>query len=275
MIEDYQKLLNKDPQSKAFAPLAEALRESGKYPEAETTALEGIKKHPSYVGGYVSLGKILLDQGRVKDATPILKKAIELDPQNLLALQLQAQLLILTDLPKEALKIYKRILFLNPQSEKARSAIEKLENLTAEDFDEDSFQYQNLQNSPSPTGENLNEDEIQIKSQENTAAPYSGAAELEIDRKLSLVDALIVRNEIQRARDLIQNLMDKYPNREDILQRQELLTEEVTEEEATPLHPLQSREKIVLDRKRKILESILEKVENLRGNGIIDYSSPR
>ena len=30
MIEDYQKLLNKDPQSKAFAPLAEALRESGK-----------------------------------------------------------------------------------------------------------------------------------------------------------------------------------------------------------------------------------------------------
>lgn len=253
MVEDFSKLLIKDPNSKAFAPLAEALREMQKFSEAEKVAVSGVKRHPSYVGGYLALGRIMFDQSRLNEAGPLLKKAIDLDPQNLLALQLYAQFLLQSEQAKDALKIYKRILFLNPQSEKARVAVQKLESLTADEFEEDIFQYQKLST------------EQVIKE---TQHPL-GLRSTDIDRRLSLVDALIVRNEIEKARSVLEELNAKAPGHREILRRFELLEDPVPEEEATPIQPLKSREKLVIDRKIKLLESLLHRINAEREDSFV------
>ncbi len=253
-------MLKRDPGSKVFAPLAEAYREMGEWVRAEQVASDGIRRHPAYASGFVVLGRILSDQDRHREAFPILKKAADLDPENLLALQLLAKALLQLDLPKEALKIYKRVLFLNPQSERARSAVQRLESLSADEYEEDIFQYQNLKantvTSPLPE-----------KAKSNS---LSGT---ELDRKLSLVDALIVRHELDKARDILSDLNFRSPANKEIAKRFELLDEEVPEEGADLLHPLQSREKTVIERKKRLLTNLLQRIKERNEGQIIDSSN--
>jgi len=251
IIEDYRGLLQRDPNSKAFAPLAEALRENGDFQQAEIVAANGIRRHPEYVGGYVALGRILMEQARYADAGPILNKATNLDPQNLLALQLTGTLHLQNQQPKEALKAFKRILFLNPQSEKARNAVQKLESLSADEYEEDIFKYQKL--SPSS----------------HFAPASQSVSTQELERKLSLVDALIVRNDLEKARDHLLELNSRLPNNKEIAKRFALLEESFPEEEAMPLHPVASREKMVLEKKRKILENLLRRIKSYTEDSIL------
>ncbi|MEZ0393056.1 MAG: tetratricopeptide repeat protein [Pseudobdellovibrionaceae bacterium] len=262
-IEEYHRILQKDPNSKIFAPLAEALRESGDFPQAETVAANGIRRHPEYVGGYVALGRLLLDQGRFREALPILQKACELDAENLLALHLLGTLYLQTSQPKEALKAFKRVLFLNPQSEKARNAVQKLESLSADEYEEDLFEYSGPKNKA--------EKAPQAKENPTPAAPALSANELE--RKLSFVDALIVRNNLEKARSALMELNAKTPGHPEINKRFELLEEHSPEEEAMPLQPLLSREKVVFDRKKRLLENLLQRIKDHNEGLITDFSN--
>ncbi len=258
-IYEYRRLLAKDPMSKVFAPLAEALREIKQLAEAEKIAARGVQKHPNYVGGYVALGRVLMDQQKFEQALPILKEAKRLDPQNLLALQLLGTTLLQLKDPKEALKAFKMVLFLNPNSEKARKAVAKLESLSAEDYEEEIFQYQNL------SANNVKQAELQ--NDENTKPIEAAAAtesslisEAELERKLSLIDALILRNAFDRATSALQELNKRSPDHPEVLKRFEQLEEELPEEEATPIQPLLSREKLIFDRKKRILENLLHRI---------------
>ncbi len=252
IIEDYRRLLQKDPNSKAFAPLAEALRENGEFQQAEIVAANGIRRHLTYVGGYVALGRILMEQGRLAEARPILNKAQELDPENLLALQLIGNWHLQSQQPKDALKAFKRILFLNPQSEKARNAVQKLESLSADEYEDDLFQYQTLKSNAPP--------------QKAT----SKVSTQELDRKLSLIDALIVRNDLEKARMHLEELHGRAPDNKEIAKRFELLEESLPEEEAAPLHPVASREKMVFDKKRRLLENLLRRIKSYQEDAILE-----
>jgi tetratricopeptide (TPR) repeat protein len=256
VIEDYQRLLQRDPSSKAFAPLAEALRETGDFQQAEIIAANGIRRHPEYVGGYVALGRILMEQSRYNEAGPILERANQLDPQNLLALQLIGTWHLQNQQPKAALKAFKQILFLNPQSERARNTVQKLESLTADEYEEDLFQYQKIKNPPA-----------------STPAPTTASSQ-ELERKLSLVDALIVRNDLQKARNTLLDLNSRFPNNREINKRFDLLEESAPEEEALPLHPLASREKMVFERKKRLLENLLRRIKNHTEDSILEFSKP-
>lgn len=276
VIEEYRKILQKDVNSKAFAPLAEALRESGEFTQAEVVAANGIRRHPQYVGGYVSLGRVLMDQGRFQEALPILKKASELDPENLLALQLLGTLYLQISQPKESLKAFKRVLFLNPQSEKARKAVQKLEALSADEYEEDIFQYQTLQ----PQAEK-NRQPVRSKTSPPAPAPAPASQKTlpnqplagnELERKLSLVDALIFRNNLEKARQTLVELNQKSPGHPEIAKRFELLDEGTPEEIATPLHPLSSREKTVFERKKRLLENLLQRIKDHQ-EGLVFESS--
>jgi tetratricopeptide (TPR) repeat protein len=254
IIEDYRRLLQKDPNSKAFAPLAEALRENAEFQQAEIVAANGIRRHPEYVGGYVALGRILIEQSRHAEAGPILNKAVELDPQNLLALQLIGTLHLQTQQPKEALKAFKRILFLNPQSEKARNAVQKLESLSADEFEDDLFEYKNLKSQSPPV--------------------ITRVSPQEMERKLSLIDALIVRNDLDRAKEQLEELNTRAPNNKEIAKRFELLDETLPEEEAAPLKPVMSREKVVIERKRRLLENLLRAIKTHTEESIFESPKP-
>ncbi|MEN0058440.1 MAG: tetratricopeptide repeat protein, partial [Bdellovibrio sp.] len=116
-VERYQTLLEKDPSSQVFAPLAEAYREMGMLPEAQKVVTAGVQRHPQFVGGLVTYAKVWRDSGQLQKSLEALKKATALASENILAHQLLAEVYLASKNPKDALKSFKMVLFLNPQSQ--------------------------------------------------------------------------------------------------------------------------------------------------------------
>jgi tetratricopeptide (TPR) repeat protein len=247
-IEKYQDALRRDPHSKLFAPLAEAYRERGMMVEAEELARIGIQRHPEYVGGYIALGRTLCDQKRFDEATKILEKAVQLSPDNLLAYQLLGECYLNINRPKEALKAYKMSLFLNPMSARSRQAVEKLESLTADEYETDVFQMQNLKAPQSQTPNSAGK------------ATHKSASEMNqtLNRQLSLLDALIVRQDMKQARQLIESLRLDFPTNSEVAHRWNILVQDEPFESAEMLRPQLSREKAILTQKINKLTGLLK-----------------
>lgn len=253
-VEQYQKMLEQDPNSRVFAPLAEAYRKMGLLEKALETARKGVKLHPHFSGGHVALGQALLEKSDFPGAIVHLKKAAELSPENILAHLGLARALLRSRKAKEALHSYKMVLFLNPQNEEAQRAVARLESLTADEFEEDLF-------SMKPISENLVKTrESEKKIPRDTAVPSD---QRHLLRKLSLIDAFIARNDLERAHELAKKLHGRYPGEPEVQRRLDLLGEhfdEVSEEVPEPIKPIR-REVVVKNRQRHRLEKLLQKVQ--------------
>ncbi len=296
-IEKYQEILRKDPASKVFAALADAYRENGMTEVAESVGRRGIEKNPEYVGGYVALSRLLCAERRFEEALPYLTKAAQLAPENLLAYQLLGQAYIELKQPREALKAHKMALFLNPMSERSKKAVEKLETVSADEYEEDLFQMKPLPEAletlhrtattPSGPKQTLSE---RIRSVETTGfKPSARAREMaeqeqpsskfgksekallsesdemrRKDRQLSLIDALIVRNEITRAQVMADDLFMSHPEDPEVRKRWELLRDD---EEVVELRPRMTRERAVVDRQLKILKNLLNRALKIKAIG--------
>jgi tetratricopeptide (TPR) repeat protein len=260
-IEKYKEIFRKDPNSQVFAALSDAYRDLGMMAEAEKVARHGVQRHPTYVSGFVSLGRILVAQENWKEAEGVLLRAATLAPENLLAYQLLGQVYIQLKRPKEALKTYKLVLFLNPQSARAKKAVEKLESLTADEYDDEVFQMKKLSEKP----------EASIPNSSKSAPPQNasnqdlGGLEKSLERTLSLIDAYIVRNEIAQAKALLDRGKKEFIRDSKALKKLEsrwnLIAESEVFEEAVPLMPNMSREKLILERKVQKLQSLLHRIK--------------
>lgn len=249
-IQKYREVLKKDPQSKVFAALAEALREMNQLNEAERIATEGLKKHPQFVGGYVSLGRIYLDQQKHKEAERTLSLACQVDPENILAHHLLGTAYLEQNKTKEALRAYKMVLFLNPQSEKAKKAIERLESLTADEFEEDVFEMRPMK------------EEILLERRRSGPSEISETdKQKELHRELSLVDAYFVRNDLDKAKVILSKLYAMHPEDEQVRSRWEYVFESELDDSAEPISPIASREKQALQKKIQSLNKILRALE--------------
>lgn len=275
-IEKYQLILQKDPNSQVFAPLAEAYREMGLFQEAENVAKAGVKRHPTFAAGYVIYAKILKEQERIEECLKLAQRAVDLAPENIMAHQLLAEIYLQTKKPKEALKAFKMVLFLNPQSERARKAVSKLESLTADEYEDEVFEMSKIgkikeqfwveeekKSEPAP--------ESSLKTNSKIKAPPVPSRALE--RMLSLIDAFIVRNDLNKAKMLLSDTQTEFGDHPEIVQRMKLLhsrsgsmmaNPSPNEDEATPLKPLVSREKAIQQRKLETLEMMLRNIEAYR-----------
>jgi tetratricopeptide (TPR) repeat protein len=263
-IAQYEKLLEKDPASRVFAALADAYRDIGRLSEAEKLASIGIKRHPDYVGGYLALSRIFLSTKRASAAEDLLKQAVQLSPENLLAYQLLGQAYLELKRPMEALKAHKMVLFLNPLSEKSREAVARLEALTATEYDDDLFEMAPLKPSiPTPPPKKGMAPTSPLEKQESQ--PAKGTGEVALDRELSLIDALIVRNDIGQARTQLLALSQKYPDHPLVHRRWSYFEDEIPINEIEePIRPLMGREKMIWDKKRALLEGILHRIDQHR-----------
>jgi tetratricopeptide (TPR) repeat protein len=271
-IEKYRELLKKDPNSQAFAPLADAYRELGQYDVAEKFVRDGLRKHPQFAGGYVVLGKILKDRSRFEEALRAFKKAVDIAPENLLSHQLIGDVYLELKQPREALKSYKMVLFLNPHSAKAKKITEKLESLTAVDYDDDVFEMAQLQQLDQKIdqhsqanqvgGSNLRHEEIEGSSKTRT-----------LHRSLSLLDAYVVRNDLKKAGQVLDQAISEFGAVPELLQRQKVLKHKTQNlipslpiqiNEATDIKPLASREKMLTQKKLETLQMLLRKIESYK-----------
>lgn len=91
-IEDLRRRVQLDPASIAFAALAEEYRRAGHYEEAIAVCSGGLKRHPSYLSAHLTLGRALLETGRIKDARETFEFVLRAAPENLAAVQAMAEI---------------------------------------------------------------------------------------------------------------------------------------------------------------------------------------
>jgi tetratricopeptide (TPR) repeat protein len=125
-IGKYLDILAKDPNSRVFAPLAEAYRKAGFLDDAVETALEGLKSHPNYLGGRVALGRAYFEKKQYADATAEMQKVAKAAPDNIIAHKVLGQIAYhQSDLPA-AERAFKMVLLLDPRDQEAHEFIANL-----------------------------------------------------------------------------------------------------------------------------------------------------
>lgn len=279
----YEELLRKDPFSKAFAPLADAYLEIGKSDKAEVLLREGVRRHPEFSPGLVIYAKLLRQRGQLQGAFDILKKASRLSSDNLSAYQMMGEIALDLKRPQEALKALKMVLFINPKAQKAAELVQKLESLSALDFDEETFAFARLKDFKMSRGPQKGSPEVSSLNAAHAARPSKEGSEnfrtgsKALQRMLSLIDAFIVRNDLVKASDLIQECEREFGPQAELKKRESVVKSrgfsshlsQASEDEALPLEPLESREKMVLRHKLEVLQGLLKKISLFR-----DLSSP-
>jgi tetratricopeptide (TPR) repeat protein len=258
VVERYQKLYAEDPNSQVFAPLAEAYRKMGLLKEALEVARDGVSKHPQFAGGRVALARAFYAHEKWDDAIAEFKKVIEISPENVLAHTLLAECHLRLKRPKEALRCYKMLLFLNPENERAQKAIQKLESLTADEYEDDVFALKPLRVAVKEW------DEIHLE--ENAADGGQNKNLKVLERMISLADAYIVRSDSDRAVEALNEAERLFGPQPEIVKRLKLLHQKNLENIAYPrtredLTPVVPRKTQKVDEQIAFLKDLLRKVK--------------
>jgi tetratricopeptide (TPR) repeat protein len=259
LLERYQIMLEKDPRSQVFAPLAEAYRKMGLLEEAFRICVRGVQFHPHFSGGRLALAKVLIDRDNIPGAITELEKAVELSPDNIMAHQMLGELFLKQKNAKSALRSYKMVLFLAPNNERAALAVKKLESLTADEFDEDLFAMKPLKEAASL------EKDLEVLTP--LAQGQNNSTRIgELDRYLSLVDAYIVRNDFERASQTLKEAERYYNDSPELIKRMKFISQRsqterpiATEKSAKP--PV-SRQAQAIDRKVEMLRDLLKRFQS-------------
>lgn len=226
-VERYQIELQRNPKSRIFAPLSEAYRQMNMLDEAFKTCSRGVQIHPDFAGGRVALAKILIDRKDRERANEHLEIAVRISPDNLLAQNLLAENLLELRRPKDALNAFKMVLFLNPDDERAKKAVQKWEFLSADEYDDDLFKIRPVfgpfkPTKPQPPLLQPEPDSITKKSEFGLTVDPVWKSQ-EIERAISLADAFTVRNDLDRAQTILTEAMRELGPAREIDKRLKLL----------------------------------------------------
>jgi tetratricopeptide (TPR) repeat protein len=86
-IEDLRRRVQNDPASIAFAQLAEEYRRARQYQESVRTCQTGLKIHPRFLSARITLGRALIELGRIDEACEELTLVLKSEPRNLSAIR--------------------------------------------------------------------------------------------------------------------------------------------------------------------------------------------
>ena len=111
--------LAKDPQSKAFLPLAEEYCKVGMWEEAVSVLEDGLKYYPGFITAMVVLGRAYDQLKQPTKAKAVLEGAVKLSPENLRAHRTLIKIYAAQGLTQEALGSCRVILAVNPKDEEA------------------------------------------------------------------------------------------------------------------------------------------------------------
>lgn len=251
LIERYQLLYQQDPKSKVFATLAEAYRKMGLLKEARRVCEDGLTHNPQFASGRVALARVFMDLGDHRQAIVQLEKAIGLSPENILAHSLLAECQLQLKNPKEALRAFKMVLFFSPDNSKAQKAVRKLESLTADEYDDDLFAMRPLKEAVAT--------KVELEEEQKVAGDDKNQSILE--RYLSLADAFLVRNDIERAQEALVEVERLLGPHKEIERRLKLIQSRSEEEAPTEvIH----RKQLYRQEKIEYLKLLLSRISERR-----------
>lgn len=215
-IERCQEEYARNPNSRVFAPLSEAYRKMGLTKEALEIARSGVRRHPDFAAGHIALARLLIGSKAHREALTELQRATELSPDNLLAFQLLGETYLELRQPKDALKAFKMVLFLNPLHERAQAMVRKWEFLTADEFESDVFDW-------TPTDDSVVDAAVDLSVPVAATDSNRARERRAIERAISIADALTVRNDHDNAFDILSRTVREWGSRPELQQRLKLL----------------------------------------------------
>ncbi|MBC7421335.1 MAG: hypothetical protein H7328_11455 [Bdellovibrio sp.] len=251
-IEKLQIELASNPKSAEFTRLAELYLGRELVTEAEQLVTQSLKFHPRSVSGLILLGRIFKIKKNLEAALFPLSEATKLAPENWRAWAEMGEAFLEMKKAKQALSSFKKVLFLNPTHPLARKAVAKLEVLTADEYDEDLFQMQQLPET------HLTQPTLVREETGWTATPDG------LMRIISYIDALIIRNEQQKAIDLLNDCTKKYGSHPEIDSRRLQLSSYEKSAFIQPKLDAQSktRRHVINEKKMKALKELLRRIES-------------
>jgi tetratricopeptide (TPR) repeat protein len=126
---ELRRRVQADPASIAFAQLAEECRRSGATDEAVRTCRAGLAHHPGYLSARVTLGRALIELGRLEEAQAELALVLAQAPDNLPANRAIAELFQKRGRLPDALTYFKRALELARHDPELEQQIERITNI--------------------------------------------------------------------------------------------------------------------------------------------------
>jgi tetratricopeptide (TPR) repeat protein len=125
-IGRFETQYRENPTSLVFARLADAYRKAGNPERGLSILADGIARHPDYPSAHIVRARCLVDLDRLAAAEASLRRVMELDGQNLVAIQGLANLAERRDDPAEAVHWFERIAALDPLNVEAAAALARL-----------------------------------------------------------------------------------------------------------------------------------------------------
>ena len=127
-IKLLQERYDRAPESRIFAPLADAYRKNGDVDEAIELCDKGLESYPDYASAHVILGKCFYDKGATERSRAEFERVIEIDSENMVALKFMGDILMAEGDRDESTSFYRRILAIDPTNEEVSGKLKGLEN---------------------------------------------------------------------------------------------------------------------------------------------------
>jgi Flp pilus assembly protein TadD len=126
-IEKLERRWRENPKGTVFAPYAEVLRKNGDHELAKDILRQGLELHPDHIPGNIVLGRCSIDLGEDGPAEQAFSHVLELDAENVIALQALADITERHGRLAEARDWLGRLVAVDPSNDVARDQIARVE----------------------------------------------------------------------------------------------------------------------------------------------------
>lgn len=130
-IEKLEARYRENPKGRNFAPLADAYRKAGLIDNAIELCQAGLALHPDYVSGHIVHGRCLVDKKDDAGAETVFRKVLDLDPENILALKVLAEIAERNNRYDQAIEWLNRLLLADPMNGEAAEGLSRVRGKVA------------------------------------------------------------------------------------------------------------------------------------------------
>lgn len=125
-IEKLEARYRENPKGRNFAPLADAYRKAGLIDNAIELCQSGLQLHPDYVSGHIVHGRCLVDKKDDGGAEAVFRRVLDLDPENILALKVLAEISERNERFAAAVEWLNRLLLADPMNGEAADGLSRV-----------------------------------------------------------------------------------------------------------------------------------------------------